>query len=317
MADQATKDIRIFTGTAHPEVAEEIASHLGLSLGEAEVGRFADGEIAVKIGENIRGLDVFIVQSTMPPGDNFVELLVLIDAIRRASPRRITAVIPYFAYARQDRKDESRVPISAKLVANLLTAAGVDRVITMDLHSAQIQGFFDLPLDHLYGNILFIPHIRALNIPDLVVVSPDIGGMKMARGYAKRLGADMAIIEKRREKANVAIAMNVLGEVKNRNILLVDDMVDTAGTLCEAVRVLKESGANDIYAATVHPLLSGPAIERITNSGLKKVFVANTVPPRHYDEDPEWLERLGISKLFAEAILRTHHEESISSLFLK
>jgi len=317
MSSGLDPQIKIFTGTAHPELAKQICDYLGVPLGQAEVGRFSDGEISVKIHENIRGWDVFIVQPTHPPGDNLMELLVLLDAVKRASAHRITAVIPYFGYARQDRKDESRVPISAKLVANLITAAGADRILTMDLHSAQIQGFFDIPLDHLYGSAVMVPHFRRMNLKDVTVVSPDVGGIKLARAYANRLEAELGIVDKRRVKANVAQAMNVLGNVKDRSVILVDDMVDTAGTLCEASRALFEAGAARIFAATVHPMLSGPAIERISASKVEKVYVLDTIPEREGMKDLPWLERLRVDEVFAEAILRIYREESISSLFVE
>ncbi|HEB83552.1 MAG TPA: ribose-phosphate pyrophosphokinase [Bacteroidetes bacterium] len=307
--------IKIFTGSAHRTLAEKIASYIGIPVGAAEVGRFSDGEISVKIHENIRGWDVFIVQPTFPPGDNLLELLILLDACRRASPKRITAVIPYFGYARQDRKDESRVPITAKLVANLITAAGADRVLTMDLHSAQIQGFFDIPLDHLYGSTVFVPFFQREVAKNLVVVSPDVGGIKLARAYAQRLHADLAIVDKRRVRANVAEAMNLLGSVEGKHVLLVDDMVDTAGTLCEAARTLEGQGAKTILASAVHPMLSGSAFERIEASPIERLFVLDTVPSKD-GEDPPWLVRLGVHEVFAEAILRIYREESISSLFV-
>ncbi|MFH0883156.1 MAG: ribose-phosphate pyrophosphokinase [bacterium] len=309
--------IKIFTGTSHPKLAQQIAEYIGIPLGQAEVGRFSDGEISVKIHENIRGWDIFVVQPTHPNSDNLMELLILLDACKRASARRITAVIPYYGYARQDRKDESRVPITAKLVANLITAAGADRVLTMDLHSAQIQGFFDIPMDHLYGSAVMIPFFREMNLGPLTVASPDVGGIKLARAYANRLEAELAIVDKRRVRANVAEAMNVLGSVKDRTVLLVDDMVDTAGTLCEATRALFEAGASRIFAATVHPMLSGPAIERISKSRIEKVFVLDTIPERPGMSDLPWLHRLRVDEVFAEAILRIYREESISSLFVE
>jgi len=308
--------IKIFAGNAHPKLAKDISDYIGIPLGQVEVGRFSDGEISVKIHENIRGWDIFIVQPTFPNGDNLLELLILLDACRRASAKRITAVIPYFGYARQDRKDESRVPVTAKLVANLITAAGADRVLTMDLHSAQIQGFFDIPLDHLYGSAVLVPHFLRKRIENLVVVSPDVGGIKLARAYANRLEAQLAIVDKRRVRANVAKAMNVLGDVEGRNVLLVDDMVDTAGTLCEASRTLADHGAKHVYAATVHPMLSGPAVERIEKSKIEKLFVLDTIPEREEQKGVQWIERLGVDEVFAEAILRIYREESISSLFV-
>jgi len=308
--------IKIFTGSAHPELAQRIADYIGIGLGKAEVGRFSDGEISVKIHENIRGWDVFIIQPTFPPGDNLLELLILLDACRRASAKRITAVIPYFGYARQDRKDESRVPITAKLTANLIHAAGADRVLTMDLHSAQIQGFFDIPLDHIYGSAVLIPEFQQQRFSKLTVVSPDVGGIKLARAYAHRLEAELAIVDKRRVRANVAKAMNVLGPVDGQTCLLVDDMVDTAGTLCEASRALKDAGAERIFAACVHPMLSGPALERLESSPIERLFVLDTIPERQEQPDPEWIVRSAVEEVFAEAILRIYREESISSLFV-
>jgi len=316
MISGLSQQIKIFTGRAHPDLARSIANYIGIPMGAAEVGRFSDGEISVKIHENIRGWDVFIVQPTLPPGDNLLELLVLLDACRRASAKRITAVIPYYGYARQDRKDESRVPISAKLMANLITAAGADRVLTMDLHSAQIQGFFDIPLDHLYGSAVFIPYFLRNPIEDLVVVSPDVGGIKLARAYSNRLGAELAIVDKRRLRANKAEAMNLLGNVDGKNVLLVDDMIDTAGTMCEAARALTDNNAREIYAIAVHPMLSGEAFSRIEASPIKKMFVTDTIPPRLDRPDPEWLQRLSVTEVFAEGILRIYREESISSLFV-
>ncbi len=316
MISGLSQQIKIFTGTAHPELARSIANCIGIPMGAAEVGRFSDGEISVKIHENIRGWDVFMVQPTFPPGDNLLELLIMLDACRRASAKRITAVIPYFGYARQDRKDESRVPISAKLAANLITASGADRVLTMDLHSAQIQGFFDIPLDHLYGSAVFVPYFQKNPIQDLVVVSPDVGGIKLARAYSNRLNANLAIVDKRRVRANVAKAMNVLGDVEGKNVLLVDDMVDTAGTLCEAARALSDHGAQKVMAAAVHPMLSGQAYDLIDASPIDNLFVADTIPSRDDREDPPWLTRLSITEIFADAIQRIYHEESISSLFV-
>lgn len=316
MDSSLSHHIKIFTGTSHPALAEKIASHIGVPLGKCEVGRFSDGEIQVEIGENIRGWDIFIIQPTHPDGDNLLELLILLDACRRASARRITAVVPYFGYARQDRKDKSRVPVSAKLVANLITAAGADRVLTMDLHSAQIQGFFDIPLDHLYGSAVFVPYFRKMEFDNLTICSPDVGGIKLARAYANRLDAGLAIVDKRRVRANVAKAMNVLGDVDGRDVLLVDDMVDTAGTLCEAARALSNNGAKRVFAATVHPMLSGPAVDRLRESKIERLFVLNTIPEREEHKGLPFIERLGVEEVFAKALLRIYNEESISSLFV-
>ncbi len=307
--------IKIFAGNAHPELAKAIANYVGVPMGSAEVSRFSDGEISAKIHENIRGWDIFIVQPTFPPAEHLLELLILLDACKRASAKRITAVIPYFGYARQDRKGESRVPITAKLVANLITAAGADRVVTMDLHSAQIQGFFDIPFDHLYGSAVFVPYFQRLNYKDLVVVSPDVGGIRVARAYANRLDAELAIVDKKRVQTNVTEAMNVLGDIKGRNVLLVDDMVDTAGTLCEASRALEKNGAKRVIAAAVHPILSGPAIEKLADSPIEKLSVLDTIPLKP-EGDPPWLERLGVHEVFGEAVLRIYREESVSSLFV-
>ena len=304
--------LKIFSGTANRPLANRIAKVAATPLGEAEIKKFSDGEIWVKYADNIRGDDVFIVQSTQPPGDNLLELLILIDAARRASARRVTAVIPYFGYARQDRKDQPRVSITAKLVANLMTAAGADRVITMDLHAPQIQGFFDLPVDHLYSSAVFTDYFRRKKIPHLSVASPDVGGIKMARSYAKRLEADLILIDKRRPKQNVAEVMNIIGKAEGRNILIVDDLIDTAGTFCNAAVALKEAGAREIYGACTHPILSGKALERIAKSPIKLVAVTDSIPvATHADK----IEVRSSAKLFAEAILRTHNNQSISSLF--
>ncbi|MFC2170763.1 ribose-phosphate pyrophosphokinase [Calditrichota bacterium] len=316
MISGLSQQIKIFTGNSYPELARSIANYVGIPMGAAEVSRFSDGEIAVKIQENIRGWDVFVVQPTFPPGDNLLELLILLDACKRASAKRITAVIPYFGYARQDRKDESRVPITAKLTANLITSAGADRVLTMDLHSSQIQGFFDIPLDHLYGSTVFVPYFLKNPIENLIICAPDIGGIKRVRAYSRKLNVDLAIVEKRRQKANVAEVMNILGDVKGKNVLLVDDMVDTAGTLCEASKALKEYGAKDIFAATVHPILSGEAYNRIEQSPINRLYVADTIPYRGEGKVPEWLIRLSVTEVFAEGIMRIYREESISSLFI-
>jgi ribose-phosphate pyrophosphokinase len=281
-------------------------------LGKVDIQNFSDGEIWAKYSENIRGDDVYVIQSTHPPAENLMELLILLDAARRASARRVTAVIPYFGYARQDRKDQPRVSITAKLVANLITEAGADRVITMDLHAPQIQGFFDIPLDHLYSSAIFTDYFRKKNIPNLAVASPDVGGIKMARSYAKRLGADLILIDKRRPRANEVEVMNVIGNVEGKNVLIVDDLIDTAGTFVNAVKALKDSGAKQIYGACTHPILSGKAIERLSKSDVKSVIVTDSIPKRK--ECPK-LEYRSTSRLFAEAIIRTHDNKSISSLF--
>ncbi len=306
-------EIMMVTGRVNPTFAWGIANKLNIRLGKVEIVNFSDGEIFAKYDENVRGKDLFIVQPTIPPADNLMELLVLIDAAKRASAYRITAVIPYFGYARQDRKDQPRVPITAKLVANLITTAGVDRVLTMDLHSAQIQGFFDIPLDHLYSSVVLTEYWRSLLSPEnSVVVSPDMGGVKIARAYAKRLGMDFAVIDKRRPKANDVEIMNIIGDVKGRDVLMIDDMIDTAGTLTMAAATLKEYGARDIYAACSHPILSGQAIEKIMNSPIKKITVSDTIPLR---KPCEKIEILTVTHVFAEAIARIHKAESISVLF--
>jgi ribose-phosphate pyrophosphokinase len=304
--------IKIFSGRSNLPLAENIAREIGEPLGEREIINFSDGEIWVKYSDNIRGADVFIIQSTNPPADNLMELLIMIDAAKRASAVRVTAVIPYFGYARQDRKDQPRVAITSKLVANLLTHAGADRVLTMDLHAAQIQGFFDIPVDHLYSSAVFVKCIKEMKIPNLAVVSPDVGGIKFARAYATRLEAELVLIDKRRPKANVAEVVNIIGDVKNKNVLIVDDLIDTAGTFTAAVSALKAAGANDIYGACTHPIFSGDAIDKVNKSAIKKLIVSDTIPlKRHSDK----IEVRSVAKLFAEAIRRTYQNESISSLF--
>lgn len=306
-------DYKIFAGCAGQALSKRIAQKLNRELGTVERRRFSDGEIWVKFGENIRGLDVFIIQSTNPPAENLLELLIMIDAAKRASAKRITAVIPYFGYSRQDRKDQPRVSITAKLVANLLTKAGADRIMTMDLHAAQIQGFFDIPMDHLYGSSVLIKKAVELN-DNLVIVSPDVGGIKKARAYAKLLHANLVVIDKRRPKQNLAEVVNIIGSVENKNVLLIDDLIDTAGTFVNAIKALKAQGALKIYGAITHPLLSGPAIERIQNSDLCKLYVTDTI-----EFDPtgitDKIQVVSAADIFAEAIYRTFHNESISSLF--
>ncbi len=305
----------IFTGNSNPQLAKEIVKYLKMPLGKANVETFPEGETSVKIEENIRGKDVFIVQSTCPPpNQNMMELLILIDAARRASAKRITAVLPYFGYARQDRKDQPRVPITAKLVANLLTTAGADRILTIDLHAGQIQGFFDIPLDHLFAVNVFVDYFEKFKIKNLVMVSPDVGGIKMARAYAKRFKCPLAIVDKRRVSGEDTEVMNILGEVKGKNAVLVDDIVATAGSLLEASSALKKHGAKDIYAAITHPVLSGPAIKRIESSPIKKIFVQNTIPVEDGKKHKK-IKVLSIAPLLAEAIKRIHNEESVSCLF--
>ncbi|MCD6081126.1 MAG: phosphoribosylpyrophosphate synthetase [Candidatus Omnitrophica bacterium 4484_49] len=308
--------LTIFTGNANPRLAEKICDYLGVNPGKAVVDRFSEGEIRVKIEQNVRGNDVFVIQPTSPPpNENLMELLIMIDALRRASAARITAVIPYFGYARQDRKDQPRVPISAKLVANLITTAGADRILTMDLHAGQIQGFFDIPLDHLFAVKIFVDHLKnALDLSNLVVVSPDVGGIKMARAYAKRLEVPLAIVDKRRVSMDEAEVMNILGEVRGKDVCIVDDIVATAGSLVEAVQALKNKGAKDVYATITHPVLSGPAIERLKKADIKKLYVTDTIPVPE-EKMISKIEVLSVAELLGEAIKRIHREESVSVLF--
>lgn len=305
-------EIMLVSGRANRPFAEGIAKRLNVYMGKVDIVNFSDGEIFVKYDENVRGKDLFIIQPTFPSADNLMELLVLIDAAMRSSAARITAVIPYFGYARQDRKDQPRVPITAKLVANLLTTAGVDRILTMDLHSAQIQGFFDIPLDHLYSSAVLTEYWRSSLKKDSVIVSPDMGGVKLARAYAKRLEMDFAIIDKRRPKANSVEIMNIIGDVNGRDVLMIDDMIDTAGTLTMASYALKEHGAQDIYAACTHPILSGTAIDKIMKSPIKKIVATDTIPLR---QTCEKIEVVSVTHVFSEAISRIHKSESISVLF--
>ncbi|HEX9655465.1 MAG TPA: ribose-phosphate pyrophosphokinase [Bacteroidota bacterium] len=303
---------KVFSGRSNRPLAEKIAAEIGSSLGKCEIKTFSDGEIWVKYSDNIRGSDVFIIQSTNPPAENLIELLIMIDAAKRASARKVAAVIPYFGYARQDRKDQPRVSISAKLVANLITKAGADRVITMDLHAPQIQGFFDIPVDHLYSSAVLVKYFKKRKISNLAVASPDVGGIKMARAYAKRLEAELIVIDKRRPRQNEAEIMNIIGDAKGKNILIVDDLVDTAGTLCNATRALKSAGAKDVYAACTHPVLSGNAIDRLSASGLSKMIVTDSLVVRN---KPELIEVESVAHIFAEAMKRTFKHMSISSLF--
>ena len=311
------KKIKIFTGNSHPELAKEIADLLGLPLGNSKVSTFSDGEISVDINETVRGVDVFIVQSTSSPvNNNLMELLIMIDALRRASAGRITAVIPYYGYARQDRKAKSRDPITAKLVANLITAAGADRVLTMDLHAAQIQGYFDIPLDHLQGGKILANYFNEKKIEDLVVVSPDLGSVTRSRKFANGLEGDvpLAIIDKRRPKANVCEIMNIIGDVKDKNVILLDDMIDTAGTICNAANALKEFGAKEVYACCTHAVLSGPAIERIEASAISELIVLDTIQlPEEKKIDK--IQVKSVAPLFADAIKMIFSNESVSKLF--
>jgi ribose-phosphate pyrophosphokinase len=304
----------LLAGTSNRPLAQEISACLEQPLCEVTIERFADGEIFVRIDENVRGRDVFIIQSTNTPAENILELLILIDASMRASAARITAVIPYYGYARQDRKDQPRVAISAKLMANLITKAGADRVVSIDFHQHQLQGYFDIPVDHLYAAPVFVQHFRQKNLQDLVVVAPDVGSAKMARGFAKRLGGGFAIIDKRRPAANVAEVLNVVGEVKGRDCLITDDMVDTAGTLAGAVGALKDLGANKVYCCASHPLLSGPAVQRLSDAPLIEMAVVNTI---HVPEERRFatLQVLSVAPLLSKAIRYIHSGESVSSLF--
>ncbi|GAB6282400.1 MAG: ribose-phosphate diphosphokinase [Ignavibacterium sp.] len=306
-------NLKIFSGNSNKELAKKISEKIGISLGFLETKRFSDGEMWVKYGENIRGSDVFIIQSTNQPSDNILELLIMLDAAKRASAQRITAVIPYFGYARQDRKDQPRVSITAKLVANLITVAGADRVITMDLHAAQIQGFFDIPFDHLYGSSIFTGVFKNIS-NNLVVVSPDLGGIKLARAYARKLNANLVVIDKRRPKENVAEIVNIIGDVEGKDVLLVDDIIDTGGTFLGAVEALKNKGAKKIYGAITHPILSGHSFEKIEKSRLTKLYVSDTIPIPELKISNK-IETISSADLFAEAIIRTHKNESISSLF--
>ncbi|HXC63368.1 MAG TPA: ribose-phosphate pyrophosphokinase [bacterium] len=308
-------EMKIFAGNSNPALASEIAEAMNVGLGRAEVGKFPEGECKVKIHDNIRGADVFIIQSTCPPvNDNLVELLVMIDACRRASARRITAVIPYFGYARQDRKDQPRVPITAKLVANLITEAGADRVLTMDLHAQQIQGFFDIPLDHLMALPVLIEHFKALKIENLSICTADVGGIKGAWKFAERLSVPLAIVDKKRSGDDKVEALALIGDVKGKNIIIPDDMIATGGTLVNAAKFLRENGAKDLYAACTHGVLSGNAVEKLKGANFKEVIMTNTIPLAAETKQANY-KQLSIAKLFGEAILRIHKETSVSSLF--
>jgi ribose-phosphate pyrophosphokinase len=303
---------KIVSGRSNSKFAESISAILGLPLSSVRIKNFSDGEIWVKYDENIRGEDLFIIQSTNPPADNLLELLMLIDAARRASAKRITAVIPYFGYARQDRKDQPRVAITSKLIANLIAEAGADRVISMDLHAPQLQGFFDIPVDHLYASNTFVKYFKEEKIKNMIIASPDVGGVKMARAYAKRFNADLIVIDKRRPAPNVAEVMNIIGDPSGKNVVMVDDLIDTAGTFCNAAIALKKAGAKNIYGACTHAVLSGEAIKRIEDSPLEMLIVSDTVPLRR--KSPKIRVR-SVDRVFAEAIKRTHEDKSISSLF--
>ena len=314
MAENPTAPILILSGTANPPLAEEISEHLGIPLADLTVRRFADGEIFVRINQNARGRDVFIIQPTPPPADNIMELLLMIDAAKRASAARVSAIMPYYGYARQDRKDQPRVAIGAKLVANVIEAAGADKVLGMDFHTHQLQGFYDIPVDHLYAAPVLTRYFRALDLDEPVVVAPDVGAAKMARGFARRLDASFAIIDKRRPAHNEAEVMQVVGEVDGRPCVIVDDMIDTAGTLVSVVGALKERGAGDVYAAASHALFSGPAVERLQNSELREVVVTNTLLVPEHKRFPK-LRILSIAELLSRAIAYTHSNASVSQLF--
>lgn len=313
------KALKLFSGNANPALAKEICGYLGIGMGEATVSSFSDGEIRIKIEENVRGADVFVVQSCCTPVNNSImELLIMLDALKRSSASRITAVIPYFGYARQDRKDQPRVPITAKLVADLVTTAGADRVLTMDLHAGQIQGFFNIPVDHLYALPVLLEYITkrfGKDLKDVVIVSPDAGGVERARAFAKRLQTNLAIIDKRREGPNNAQVMNIIGEVEGKHAILLDDMIDTAGTIVQGAQACADKGAKSVWAGCVHPVLSGPALERLQQSPLKEVVVTNTIPLNGKDQQCPKLRVLSVAPLLGEAIRRIHGEESVSSLF--
>jgi ribose-phosphate pyrophosphokinase len=310
-------ELVVISGNAHLEMGKRIAENLNVNLLDVDLDRFSDGEIRVKIKENIRGTDVFIVQPTQPPAENIMELLLLLDAVRRASCRRVTAVIPYFGYARQDRKDQPRVPIAARLLANLITQAGAQRVLTIDLHAPQIQGFFDIPLDHLYSAPVLLKHFEDWPNENLAVVAPDVGSIKMARAFAKRLGTSLAIIDKRRVRPNEAKVMNFIGDVRGKDVIIFDDMIDTAGTLTDAARVCsEEQEALSVTACCTHPILSGDALIRLNESPMKEVVVSNTIPFDRFDTCPK-IEVLDIAPLLAEAIERIHLEKTVSALFVR
>lgn len=307
--------LMLFSGNSNPQLAAEVAKLLNVKLGEALVGRFPEGEIHVQIRENIRGKDVFLLQSTCnSPNDYLMELLIMVDAARRASARRITAVLPFYGYARQDRKDRPRVPITAKLVANLLVSAGANRVLTMDLHSGQIQGFFDIPVDHLYSINVMGQYLKKKKLKNIVVVSPDVGGIKMARAYAKLLNSSLAIVDKRREDAEKTSVMHIIGEVKGKNVIVVDDLISTGGSVAEAAKALKANGALDIYVVAVHPVLAGPAIERLQNCPVKELIVSNTIPLSS-EKKIKKITQLSVAPLLADAIARIHYNASVSELF--
>ncbi|WRA13864.1 ribose-phosphate pyrophosphokinase [Helicobacter pylori] len=307
------RGFKIFSGSAHPVFGKEVARHLGVPLSKAVIGKFSDGEINIQISESVRGKDIFIIQPTcVPVNDNLMELLVMVDALRRSSANSITAVLPYFGYARQDRKAAPRVPITAKMVANLMQEVGIERIITMDLHAGQIQGFFDVPVDNLYGSIVFRDYIRSKALKNPVIASPDVGGVTRARYFANQMGLDLIIVDKRREKANESEVMNIIGSAKERDVILVDDMIDTAGTICKAALALKEQGATSVMALGTHAVLSGNAIKRIKESALDEVVVTNSIP---LVQKCDKITTLSVAPLFAEVIRRIYHNESVQSLF--
>lgn len=310
-------DLMVFTGNANPDLAQKVVDNIGKELGDISVSQFSDGEVCVELNENVRGRDVFVIQSTCKPtNDNLIELIVMVDAMRRASAGRITAVVPYFGYARQDRRVRSaRVPITAKVVADMMVNAGVDRVLTVDLHAEQIQGFFDVPVDNVYGSPVLLADIEKQSFKDLIVVSPDIGGVVRARAVAKQLGVDLAIVDKRRPSANVAEVMNIIGEISGRTCLLVDDMVDTAGTLCNAALALKKAGAKKVVAYATHPVLSGAAVENVNNSVLDELVVTDSIPLSDAAKQCSRIRVLTLSNMLAEAVRRLSNEESLSAMF--
>jgi len=306
-------DFMIFSGTANPELAQEISDYLDVPLSKATINRFSDGEINIQIAESVRGKDVYIVQPTSAPANaNLMELLIMVDALKRSSAKSITAVIPYYGYARQDRKAAPRVPISAKLVADMIEVAGVTRVVTIDLHASQIQGFFNIPVDNLYGAALFIEHIKNKNLKNPIIASPDIGGVARARYFAARLGLDMVIVDKRRQKANEAEVMNIIGNVEGKDVILIDDMIDTAGTMVKGAKALKEKGATSVMACCTHPVLSGPAYERINSGAIDELLVSNTIPLK---EPSDKIKILSTANLLGEVIRRINNNESVNSLF--
>ena len=306
-------DFKVASGRSNVELANKVAGHLGINLTETNIRNFSDGEIWAKFEDNVRGVDLFLVQSTFAPSDNLMELLILIDAAKRASAKRVTAVIPYYGYARQDRKDQPRVSVTAKLVANLITRAGADRIVTIDLHSSQIQGFFDIPVDHLYASPVLLRAIKRLGLENVTVASPDVGGVKTARSYARRINAELVLVDKRRPEHNVSEIMNIIGDVADKNVLIVDDMIDTGTTFVKCAEALKEKGALQIYGVCVHPVFSGTALDKIEScNAVEKVFVTDTIPLRRPCNK---IEVVSIAELLAEAIIRTHDNRSISSLF--